>query len=203
MLVALGVAAVSIALLLALLALPVEVAFHVEGRNAFAGELEVRAMFGLLHVRTRIPADSSRAPRTKRTKHASKQRTSEAHAGWPDVIAALKQADFRGRLLRFVRDVFAAVDIRSLDVRLRLGLGDPADTGRLWGLVAPLVWLVPKPRNALVRIEPDFDEAVLALLAQGRVVLVPLRFIALAIGFALAPVSVRTWRALRRDRVLA
>ena len=80
---------------------------------------------------------------------------------------------------------------------MRLGLGDPADTGRLWAIVGPLSVAAQGIRSARVRVEPAFMEAVLEFDARGRMRLVPVQFLALAIGFALSPPSVRAWRTLR------
>jgi hypothetical protein len=79
---------------------------------------------------------------------------------------------------------------------VRLGLGDPADTGRLWAVVGPLC-AVAQLRNAELRIEPEFVDPVLEFHADGRVRLVPLRFLGLAVAFALSPPTIRAWRTLR------
>jgi hypothetical protein len=48
-----------------------------------------------------------------------------------------------------------------------------------------------------VRIEPEFVEPVLEFKADGRLWLIPLRFLALVLGFALSPPTIRAWRTLR------
>jgi hypothetical protein len=82
---------------------------------------------------------------------------------------------------------------------MRLGLGDPADTGRLWAVVGPLS-AAAQLRNAELRIEPEFADPVLELRADGRVLLVPLRFLIVAIAFALSPPTIRAWRTLAGNR---
>jgi hypothetical protein len=92
--------------------------------------------------------------------------------------------------------LLAAIRLRDLGLHLRLGLGDPADTGRLWAVVGPLSAASRCLRSADVRIEPAFDEPVLDFDAHGDAELVPLRLLALGLAFALSPASIRAWRTL-------
>ena len=80
---------------------------------------------------------------------------------------------------------------------MRLGLGDPADTGRLWAVVGPLSAAAQGLRGAEVRIEPEFMDSVLEFRAQGRLLVAPLQVMALAVSFALSPPTIRAWRTLR------
>ena len=79
----------------------------------------------------------------------------------------------------------------------RLGLGDPADTGRLWALVGPLNAAVQGLARADWRIEPEFVDPVFEVDARGGCRLVPLRFLALGVGFVLSPVTIRAWHGAR------
>lgn len=108
----------------------------------------------------------------------------------------LGQPAFRRRVLRLIGDLVRATRPRELRVRARLGLGDPADTGRLWAVVGPLSAAARSLRDADVSIEPEFIEPALELDVRGRVRLVPLRLLGLAIAFALSPPSIRAWRSL-------
>jgi hypothetical protein len=83
---------------------------------------------------------------------------------------------------------------------MRLGMGDPADTGRLWALLGPLNAAADNLRHAEVQIEPDFADSSLEFQFDGRLRVVPLQLVALATGFALSPASLRAWRTLIRGR---
>jgi hypothetical protein len=113
------------------------------------------------------------------------------------VLALLRDTELRQRCARLLGDVMRAAHFSELELRMRLGLGDPADTGRLWAIVGPLSLLARRLRHADVRIEPAFMEPVLEFQAHGRSRLIPLQLLALAIGFVLSPVSIRAWRTLR------
>jgi len=184
-------------LVLLLLAVPVDMEFRLEGIEPFTGEVGVRWLFGLVRFRIPVPGAGKPTPRPEARPKAARARARPRAGGRRrPVLAARRQAAVSRRVYRRLRDLVRAVHLRRLRLLMRLGLGDPADTGRLWALVGPLN-AVAQLRNAELRIEPEFVEPVLEFQADGRVLLVPLRFLVLAIAFALSPPTIRAWRALR------
>jgi len=113
------------------------------------------------------------------------------------VLTALRQAAFRRHVYRFIRDIVQAANFHELGFQMRLGLGDPADTGRLWAFVGPLNAVAQNVPNARISIEPEFMDAVFEFDTHGRFRIVPLQFLALAVVFALSTPSLRAWRTLR------
>ncbi|WPC67072.1 DUF2953 domain-containing protein [Rhodoferax ferrireducens] len=186
--------AIIVGLPLLLLALPIDVAFRVEGIETFNGQIAIRWMFGLVRFRARIPGLSkpAREPQAAKVRVKPDKRSSR-----PNVLALLRQAAFRRRVYRLATDLVRAAHLHRLHLRMRLGLGDPADTGRLWALVGPLNAVAQNLRNADVRIEAEYLDPVFEFQARGRLLLVPLQFLILAIGFALSPASIRAWRTLK------
>ena len=183
---------------LVLLALPVEAAFRLEGIEAFAGRITIRWLFGLVRFRIPVPGVRERpAKPVAERKAAGKPPRHEARRRPARVIAVLRQTAFRRRVYRLVQDLVRAVHVSQLRLRMRLGLGDPADTGRLWAVMGPLNAAAQRLRGAEVQIEPEFVDPVLEFRAQGRVLVVPLQILALAVSFALSPPSIRAWRTLK------
>jgi hypothetical protein len=191
----LALAALAVLVVL-LLAVPVEMRFRLQGVAAFSGQVTLRWLFGLATYRVRVPR-ARRPPPTGEVPSAKSKARGERRGGRARVMALLRQAAFRRRLVRLVGDLLRAARIDDLGLRLRLGLGDPADTGRLWAFVGPASAAVLGLRNVRIRLEPEFMDEVFEFDAEGRVWLVPLQFLALAIGFALSPPSIRAWRSLR------
>jgi len=183
-------------LVLLLLAVPVGVEFRLEGIEPLNGEVGVRWLFGLVRFRIPVPRAGKPTPRPEAKPEARARARPKARVRHRNVLAALGQAAFRRRAYRLVGDLVRAVRLRRLRLLMRLGLGDPADTGRLWAVVGPLN-AVAQLRNAELRIEPEFVEPVLEFKADGRLLLVPLRFLILAIAFALSPPTIRAWSTLR------
>jgi len=187
-------------LVVVLLAVPVAVAFQFHGVEAFTGQVTIRWLFGLVRFRIAVPDVSKSRPRKKKKieTHATgpnaKARKRRAGA---NVLSVLRQSAFRARVLRFVRDFLRAAHLHQLYLQMRVGLGDPADTGRLWALVGPLSAAAGNLRAMEIRIEPEFIEPVFDIEMRGQFRLIPLQFLALAIAFVLSPPSIRAWRTLR------
>lgn len=189
-------------LVVLLLAVPFDVAFQLRGMRQFTGQVKITWLYGLL--RFRIPlndVDTPHKPRPARpvasrmTLRRGRPRTNGGEGR--KFLAVLHQADFRRQIYRFVKDIYRAANLHELGFRMRLGLGDPADTGRLWAFVGPLNVAAQNLRNARIVIEPEFMEAVIEFDTHGRFRIVPLQFLALAIAFALSVPSRRAWRTLR------
>ena len=184
--------------LLALLAVPLEIAFQLDRVEALEGHVSFRWLFGLVRVRLAVPRVRPTPPGpAPKPRPARERRRRKAGAGAARGFAVLRQAAFRRRVQRLLADLVRAIDVRRLRLLVRLGLGDPADTGFLWALLGPLGAAVGSLRGAEVRIEPEFMESVLELHSRGRVRVIPLRILALASCFALSPPSIRAWRTLR------
>jgi hypothetical protein len=184
--------------LLALLAVPLELAFRVRGIEAFNGRVAIRWLFGMVRFSLGIPDAVRFGPRQARRKPqpAPPRAKRRRGGGRGRVLAVIRQEQFRRRLHRLLRDLVRATRLRQLGLRMRLGLGDPADTGRPWALVGPLNAATQSLRTAKVQIEPEFIDPVLEFEAEGSLRLVPLQLLALLVAFALSPSSLRAWRTL-------
>lgn len=185
-------------LLILLLASPIAAAFRFTGIAEVSGQITIGWLFGLLHFRIRLPGRDGSSVPSKRASAANIGPERSRRQGWHSRAAALlRGSPFRRRSLRLAADLLRAAHLRGLHLHLRLGLGDPAETGRLWAIMGPLSALAQALPEARVQIEPEFMEATLEFEAQGRLRLIPAQILALLVGFALSPVSIRAWRSLR------
>lgn len=193
------VIAVLMGLLVILLAVPVAVAFRFEGIAAFTGQFTIHWLFGLVRFRIQVPTTRKLpTPEPETEPHAAERHERHAKGGaHSNFLSVLRQVAFRQRVYRFIKDLARAAHLQQLGLRVRLGLGDPADTGHLWAILGPLNALAQNLRNAEVNIEPEFMDAVFEYQAHGRLQLVPLQFLILAVAFALSPPALRAWRSLK------
>lgn len=190
-------------LIVALLAVPLTVEFSIQRIEETRGLVRFRWLFGLVRLRLRIPEDLKSRPEPdpapgKRVK-SRRQRKQKRNAG--GLLSLLRQRVFRRRVYRFIRDLLRATHAREMFLRLRIGLGDPADTGRLWAIIGPVAGMAQNLRSAVVRIEPEFIDPVLEVESHGQFRLVPIQFIVLTVAFMLSPTMLRAWRHLRRRNV--
>lgn len=179
---------------IALLAIPVTLAFRVSWPMLEQNEFRLRWAFGL--VRARVGADRS-APSQQREAAAATDRPEGSRRKRPSVLSAVRDERFRRRIIRFVGDAWRAIHKDDLRVHVRIGLGDPADTGRLWAIAGPVAGLLANSRNAAVSVEPDFLDSVVELDGSGSIRVVPLRMIGLVGALLLSPPF---WQGLRLMR---
>lgn len=182
-------------LLTSLLAIPITLIFSASSSGKTNNVFRLRWAFGLVNVNL--------APSGKRTKQPAEKTATEAPAktrgsrtNW-DVLAGLRQKPFRNRILKFAQDAWRAIVKENLILRLRLGLGDPADTGQLWAVVGPVSGVVAGLSEHAVSIEPEFAEAAFEAEGSGKVSLIPLRLISLSLMLLLSP---SVWKGIRQMR---
>jgi hypothetical protein len=183
-----------LASLLAVLAVPVDLAFSVQrhgGRQEGSGALGW--LFGLVRLRlgkikVRPPAKPER-PKARR----SRQR----RGGARHIMAMLRTEGFGRRLLRLAQDLSRCIYIRDLSMAVRLGLDDPADTGRLWAVVGPLAAMVTTSPVSRVAIEPDFSSEVLEVDGKGCIRIIPIQLLFVVLVFMLSPSTLRALRTMR------
>jgi hypothetical protein len=108
-------------------------------------------------------------------------------------MAAIRQPSFRRRLLRFVRDLWRAIHKKNVQLMIRIGLGDPADTGQLWAACGPLSGVLARVRDVRITIMPDFLDSTFEVDSSGTIRVIPLQFATLALGLLLSP---SIWRGI-------
>jgi hypothetical protein len=184
---------VLLVLIIALLAVPLTIVFSIHRIEETQGRVHFRWLFGLVRFQLRFPqptrAESRPKPRTKTTARSSGRSWKKGKPG--GILALLKQPAFRRRAYRFLRDLLTASRAQDLFLRLRIGTGDPADTGRLWAIMGPIAAMAQTLQSAEVHIEPEFTDPLFEVESRGHLRLVPIQFIALATAFMLSPTVLR------------
>ena len=170
---------VFVLLVVALLAIPVSVTYDVSTRTDRSNDVNVVWAFGLLRIR--VPSGDT-APSDAEQDEPSDDREDRLSERGRHVFAAIRQTAFRRRLLRFVGDLWRAIQKDDVRLNVRLGLGDPADTGQFWAFVGPVAGMLTCTEGAAVSIVPDFFDATLEAESRGRIRLVPLHIIYLALA---------------------
>ncbi|MGD8840887.1 MAG: DUF2953 domain-containing protein [Gammaproteobacteria bacterium] len=184
--------------LIALLSVPITLDYRFSWQRRLQGEASLQWLFGLVRIPLKpSPKGQPAAGKKRIEKPAGKRAKPKKARKKLDPLAALRQKAFRRRILRFVREVWQAFRKRDVQLRIRIGLGDPADTGRAWALFGPLSGLLSNIEEASVELEADFVEAVFELDSRGNVSVVPLRLIYILLCLLLSPPF---WRGMRRMR---
>jgi hypothetical protein len=180
-------------IVIALLAIPVALEFSVEWPDGAQNEIVLVWALGL--VRARIPTSSSEKASTADGVPPEPKKGGRGKSA--RMLAAVRQRPFRQRVYRFVGDLWRAVIKENVQVRARVGLGDPADTGQLWAVVGPVSGMLSGVKGVSVAIEPDFVNATFDVDGSGRLQVVPLQVIAISMGLLGSPAI---WQGLRAVR---
>ena len=86
-------------------------------------------------------------------------------------------------IARLAAAVLRRIRIRALILDAKFGSGDPAETGQLYGMLAPLVYGSLPARRLQISVQPVFDRAVLSGRAELDVSVVPAALIGPAVRF--------------------
>ena len=187
---------IALLILLLLLAVPVTLNYEVSWQRQFRGKARLQWLFGLVRVQLAAPADR-RPVADAQPGDDSTEVTPKRARGKFNPLPALRQKRFRRRIFRFARDLWRALRKRDLYLRIRVGLGDPADTGQLWAFCGPLSGLLATVEHASIELEPEFVDAVFELDSGGKLSVIPLQLLYRALGLLCSPTF---WRGLRQMR---
>jgi hypothetical protein len=174
------------ALLLALACLPLRVEIELTSVPRWHGRARM-SWVGLVGTHVDMGANSRR-PTRPRHRVATERSVSASRRRGPPPLSVLLPAV--RHLAHLVRALLAQTLVRELTIRARAGLDDPADTGMLWGALAPLLaWAGAHPGS--LDLQPEFAGSCLEVRGSGRFTLVPARYLLVLAMFVLNP---RTWR---------
>jgi hypothetical protein len=176
-------AVLALGLCAGLLAIPLELSLSYRSATDERPRTEIVWLFGALRYELRPGPKRERTPRQ-----------------WPPLrrLRELWDEGLGERVGELFRALRRVVDVHELSAHARVGTGDPAETGMLIGMIQPLraAFLAAFP-SADLNVEPDFVQTTLLVDARGAVRIVPLTTFPPALRFLVAPVTLRTLRALR------
>jgi hypothetical protein len=139
-------------------------------------------MFGLISKRLEGKKKKPKAPPKKKTK---KKGSKFRFLGMLRTKGLLKQ------IVMLVKGILACVHLKKFELRLRLGLESPADTGFFFGYVYAVRALLPARYS--IAINPEFSEVVLEGYSSGTVTLTPIRLLGPLSSFIFSKVSLRVF----------
>ena len=103
-------------------------------------------------------------------------------------------------MIRFIHELWHAIQKRDVSLRIRIGLDDPADTGQLWAILGPVAGMLANVRQASIEIEPEFSVSTFELDSSGTIRIIPLQLLYLILALLLSPA---VWRGIRQMRKAA
>jgi len=164
---------------LVLLSIPVDLSFYLEKEETLEYQAKLCLLFGFITIdmnREHGKAEKSVVPK--------KQKSGKA-----DLMSLFRSKAFIKRLIRLMLDLLHSCRIKELNLHCRIGLGDPADTGMLAGILWPL--LLPWKHTIL---KTDFQEAVFEGYCKMKIRIFPILIIGNILAFMFSPVTVRAMK---------
>jgi hypothetical protein len=201
-----------LALLVALLAVPLVLTIDAERDDGLRARWRLRWLFGAVEIRgpkdqparsANVPAeepaeapaaDSTQAPTPPAAAQRAPRRRRHARIG----LAAVRTRGLLQRAARLVIGLLRRVKIRHVHVQASFGFDDPADTGMDYGSLSPLLTMA-QAQGLPVRCEPTFEDASLRGVLRGTIEVRPLSVVNTVLAFIVSPPVLRAalaaWRA--------
>ncbi len=175
-------------LIIFILSIPLTLIINASNYDGIDGDIKVSWLFGLLRFSISISKLTKEARSKRQVNHSNKSlsRNKKKRLRLATNPATLNRA------IRFASDIWHAIQREDVHVNMRIGLGDPADTGMLWGFVGPLSAVLKNSRNSIINIEPDFFDTTLDFSGSGKLRFYPLQLLWLTGMFMASPTI---WRA--------
>lgn len=187
----LTVVALLLLAIVALLSIPLSLKFDLNSDRGSHNSVELVWLFGL--VRTQVPLRQAKL-QSSDTDDADDS-IEDSNTDNMSAFKVILNKTFRQRILRFISDVWHSIEKNNVEINVKAGLDDPADTGCLWAVIGPIAGYLNTLRQLSVSIEPNFVHAELALNSSGSVRFRPLKVILISIGLLLSPPF---WQGVRR-----
>ncbi len=190
-------------LLVLLLAIPINLVFSLKKDDAWRGRVIVYWLFG--HVHTTIhPGRKQRERRLKRRRALIKSMLSvgkQVVRRRRSLLSMLRSEGFIRQVIYLVRDLLRSLKPRRFRVQCVMGLEDPADTGRVMGMLAPLrvfsrQMTLSRNSNVTIQVTPDFSGARFKGYCCASIQFVPLKLIGIFLGFLFSPPVFRAAKGL-------
>ncbi len=187
-----------VAAVLLLLWVPLDLVIRVDVHGRPKVVLRVGWFFGLV---SREIKPEGRRPRPKEEKPRARRSLAQGRRGLGTLYDILRTRGILRQVARLVKDVLRQIKFRRLEVDMRLGLDDPADTGFLFGLLGPATVFVGPGASRQIRLQPVFgDAAVCEGHIDGSLRLQPIRLVPPILRFMFSAPTFRLARSFMRRR---
>ena len=174
--------------------IPVALSFQIYWKSEFEGNIELSWFFGIITASFH-PFKSTNHPakyEQRKNKAVYSQRSTYKNKKFLYVIG---QTEFRQRLTMFILDLWHAINKRDVNLNIRIGTGDPAETGQLWAVVGPVAGILSTVKGASIEIEPEFFDTTFELQSRGDIQFTPLKISYVIIGILLSPTI---WKGVKQ-----
>ena len=176
------------------LSLPVDLRVHVDvsGRPKF--RMRLSWLFGLV---SKEIAKKKEKPKDKKKVAKGERVFKDGVLSARTVIKILRARGLLRQIKLLLKGILRLPRIKDLVADLKVGLGDPADTGLLFAIIGPTTSFLGSYFPNRIKVQPSFaDEAVLEGSLHGALRLKPIQFIPPMLRFILSLPTIRVVKIL-------
>ncbi len=170
-------------LIVFILCVPLDIAFRVDTHGKPKLRMTLTWFFGLVSkemIKEKKSEPKEKMAEVKRLAEKKRKRVGV-------ILKMLRTKGLARRFLRLLKDVLSCSEITDFIVDLKVGLGDPAETGLLFGLVGPVTLFVRRSSRRQIIVQPVFDgEPVFECYSYVGVRLWPIRLVFPSARFVLS-----------------
>jgi len=180
--------------IIVLLMIPVALSFKIYWKSEFEGNIELSWFFGIINASFHPLKSTNHPAKYEQRKNKSRypQRSMYKNNKFLYIIG---QTRFRQRLTLFMVDLWHAINKRDMNLNIRIGTGDPAETGQLWAIFGPVAGILSTVKDASIEIEPEFFDTTFELQSRGNIQFTPLKISCIIIGILLSPTI---WKGVKQ-----
>jgi len=180
-------------ILFLLLIIPVELVFNYKNYETPGKKINLSWFFGIVTFEI-----YPKKPSSKEKKEVKSRTEKKKGMGFAKIKKILGNIKFTIKTYNTIRKLLQSVKPDLKRLYIKIGLEDPADTGLLWGLMGPLSGVMYGFTNKDLVIEPDFLDPAFNVETQGRLTIIPLEILFIALGYIFSPIVLKTyWFDLR------
>ena len=135
--------------------------------------------------------------RRKEKPHQQKRKHPNTREGLITAFYILRTKGLLKRLVKLLRDILHRIKIQDIRSELKVALDNPADTGLLFSIAAPINLLIRSYSSHQIVLEPSFDDdAFLKGYFYGTARMQPIRLVPPILGFVFSLPIVRALKTL-------
>ena len=168
------------------LSIPVDMALDLEAPERAGTKMRVGWLFGLFQKEIR--GRRKKKPRKK------------AKRDMRPFLSMLRVRGLPEGILKLTRRILGRFKVGQMDVDIRLGLDDPADTGMMYSVLWPVLVPVSSCGPVNFRFEPAFDDPTFEASLHGRVRLYPIQMVGPVFSFVFSPTGLRAIKTMAVSR---
>ncbi len=186
---------VSLTLILTLvLCVPLEMTLQADLRGKPKFRLRWSWFFGLV---SKDMAKKDKKPGDKGKMAGKKHISGKGKRRFGDMLEVLRTRGLPGQFKRLLKESLGSLKVRDLTADLRVGLGEPADTGLLFAFAGPAVFWFNSCTPHRIRVRPSLaDEGELEGYSQGVIRLRPIRLVVPFLRFVFSIATARLVKKL-------